>query len=399
MAADENQQRRTNAGGGGHAKQAQFNGRLESGVLTVTRFEDATAQAAAMRVIPAERLRAEARALVAAAAAHPGAAGSAAVSHPDATLLRLLHWFKHEFFTWCNNPPCHSCGCTDTRSEGGAPPSDEDQAYGATRVEAYRCPVCAATTRFPRYNDAVKLLETRAGRCGEWANAFTLCCRAMGFEARWVMDWTDHVWTECWSETQGRWLHCDSCEDACDQPLLYEQGWGKKLSYVVAFGKDDVVDVTRRYVVDMADTATRRTECDELWLAGAVCRLTARLRLGEGGVRRRQALSARDAEEGLELGRAGGGNGGGGGQALPGRQTGSLAWRAARGELGPDPAATPAAAAPAATAPAPAPGASALEVQIPSVKPAPDDLVLAAATRVASCASAEQLQVIRRVLD
>jgi len=59
----------------------------------------------------------------------------------------------------------------------------------------------------------------------------------MGLEARYVMDFTDHVWTEIYIESEKRWVHCDSCEGAgsYDSPLLYEVGWGKKLSYIFGF--------------------------------------------------------------------------------------------------------------------------------------------------------------------
>ena len=33
----------------------------------------------------------------------------------------------------------------------------------------------------------------------------------------------------------------DSCENAFDSPLMYSNGWGKKLTYVVACSRNDVV--------------------------------------------------------------------------------------------------------------------------------------------------------------
>ena len=332
--------------GGKHARQAAFGARLESGVKTALAFEDPLAQASALSVVPVDRLEAEAAALVTeseAAASDAASDGDGGVkpkplSREDAMLLRTLRWFKLEFFTWCDKPKCKTCQNADVRHEGMAEPTPDEHAHGAGRVETYRCPLCSAVTRFPRYNDAVKLLETRTGRCGEWANAFTLICRSLGYDARWCMDWTDHVWTEVWSVSQRRWLHCDSCENVCDKPLLYEVGWGKKLSYVIGFGADDVVDVTRRYVADYARCLRERRgeECDEAWLAQTTRGLTDRLRAGRSNPDELDELRRRDAGEADELHRAGT-------HVpppdvpfddLPGRTTGSLAWRAARGELG-----------------------------------------------------------------
>ena len=109
-----------------------------------------------------------------------------------------MKWFKKDFFSWCQKPACPSCGKGKGAQEGIGQdkPTPEEQQGWASVVEVYRCKGCNHVHRFPRYNNPATLLTTRTGRCGEWANAFTLMCRAMGYEARHTLDWTDHVWTE-----------------------------------------------------------------------------------------------------------------------------------------------------------------------------------------------------------
>jgi len=43
------------------------------------------------------------------------------------------------------------------------------------------------------------------------------------------------------------------------RPLLYEAGWGKKLSYVVAISKDEAIDVIHRYTRQWDQVLSRRT--------------------------------------------------------------------------------------------------------------------------------------------
>uniref|UniRef100_A0A8C7FC31 Peptide-N(4)-(N-acetyl-beta-glucosaminyl)asparagine amidase n=1 Tax=Oncorhynchus kisutch TaxID=8019 RepID=A0A8C7FC31_ONCKI len=299
---------------------------LQSNFQHVMEYENSELQQKALGVIPHQQLTTTAKEkLQQAKQADP----DCNLSEEDLLVLELLRWFKGDFFSWVDCLPCNHCG-GPTQSSGPLAPSTEDLRWGAQRVENHHCQACNHSTRFPRYNNPEKLLETRRGRCGEWANCFTLCCRALDLEARYIWDSTDHVWTEVYSASQHRWLHCDSCENACDKPLLYEIGWGKKLDYVLAFSKDQVVDVTWRYSCYHPEVLSRRNKVQEPWLLYTINGLNAVRQQSLSSERKKELLerllvelvefiSPKTPKQG-ELG---------------GRNSGSLAWRNARGETGP----------------------------------------------------------------
>lgn len=137
----------------------------------------------------------------------------------------------------------------------------------------HQCGSCSKFTPFYRYTNLDMLLITREGRCGEWASVFTLFCRCLGWDTRYVFDQTDHVWTEVYSIAQQRWLHCDPCENICDNPLIYESGWGKKLSYIIAFSNEDIQDVTWRYTSDHKKILKNRNLCTESQLTDTIIKL------------------------------------------------------------------------------------------------------------------------------
>ncbi|KAJ8273855.1 hypothetical protein GJAV_G00106250 [Gymnothorax javanicus] len=299
---------------------------MQSNFQHVMVYENPALQRKALELIPLPRLTVAAKLrLQRALEADPGCK----LSDQEMLLLELMGWFKGEFFSWVNSLPCDRCG-GKTQNAGSLPPSADDQRWDANRVENHHCTACQTSTRFPRYNNPEKLLETRRGRCGEWANCFTLCCRAVGLDARYVWDSTDHVWTEVYSESQGRWLHCDPCENVCDKPLLYEVGWGKKLSYILAFSREQVVDVTWRYSCKHEEVLTRRTRVQEPWLRETINGLNSARQLPLGADRRKVLLERLLVElvEFISPKKPNPGE-------LGGRISGSLAWRTARGEARP----------------------------------------------------------------
>ncbi|BBN01309.1 peptide-N4-(N-acetyl-beta-glucosaminyl) asparagine amidase [Marchantia polymorpha subsp. ruderalis] len=289
-------------------------------------YEDPDAQEAARRTVNRDAL--DEKALISLAKEGKFTPTKDEIEH--AFLYQLLLWFKKSF-RWVNQPECSNCG-SPTIGTGGTVPNAEESRYMCDKVELFRCPSCYKDTRFPRYNDPRKLLETRSGRCGEWANCFTLYCRAFGYKSRLVLSFQDHVWTECYVTLFQRWVHLDPCEGIMDRPLLYEEGWKKIIDYIIALSYNGVHDVTQRYTRKWPEVLTRRTITTEENVKEVLMFLTMQCRadLPPAEWEELMALDQIEEEEIARSSRAEPADV----ESLPGRLSGNEEWRTLRGEMG-----------------------------------------------------------------
>ena len=251
--------------------------------------------------------------------------------YTDNLVRELLRYFKNDFFKWTNAVPCSQCHDVDTqqliRNER---PNHEESKYECSGVEVYKCRRCHIETRFPRYNDPIKLLETRQGRCGEWCNVFTLILRSFGLEARYVWNKEDHVWCEYYSQYLKRWVHVDSCEASFDEPFIYSVNWNKKMSYCIAFNKDGVCDVSKRYILKNALPRDAISESD-LWTVTAFLTTQLRDQMSDNEI---YELYNRDVREQLEWVEKKRSSTIENNNVPKGRQSGSAEWKSQRGENG-----------------------------------------------------------------
>jgi len=246
----------------------------------------------------------------------------------DEFVKSLLKWFRKIFFKWCDKPICNNCNTKCSNIIETVSSNDEEQKWLAFQTELYSCNNCNKTVRFPRYNNPEKLCSTKTGRCGEWANLFGSILRCFNYETRFVDNFEDHVWNEYYSQSLKRWIHVDSCETAWDTPLIYEQGWGRNMTFILAYSINGVYDVTRRYVKDWDLIEKRRNKSE-------VDRMYATI-IWQNNILRRnieteiiESLEKRDLDEQYELLRLKSTIG----AELAGRQSGSENWRRDRGEF------------------------------------------------------------------
>ncbi|MGA9151790.1 MAG: transglutaminase domain-containing protein [Candidatus Nitrosopolaris sp.] len=179
----------------------------------------------------------------------------------DDKIKSLLGWFKNDFMSWTPKDPL----CTKCMEEGRDKVAMQVQvmigmSWKLRTIEIHRCNKCGYEYTFPRYGDILKIAEIRNGRCSEWSMLFGAIMNALKTETRIVHDFLDHCWNE--AMIQGKWVHMDSTlayPISVNHPYYYEQNWGKKYEYVLAFSNGGrVEDVTQRYTQDFDAVKQRR---------------------------------------------------------------------------------------------------------------------------------------------
>ena len=137
-------------------------------------------------------------------------------------LLKLMVWFKKDFFKYAGIPKCKSCNTSDHMLVNQATSQQEleKNQWEASKAEIYACKVCCHVTKLTRFKDPLKILHNKIGNNLEWAIAFTTLCLALGCDARLCVDDMDEAFTEI--HIDNRWVHFDSHMQLYDSPLVYE---------------------------------------------------------------------------------------------------------------------------------------------------------------------------------
>jgi len=151
---------------------------------------------------------------------------------------------------------------------------DDEVQDDCVYAELRHCTDCKDSSSFfeySRFHGPMALFDTKhnrksvMGQCEEFSRAGHALMSLLGYEARYVLDFTDHVWIEIKipKGPAGKWVHADPSEGVLDNPLMYETGWGKKLTMIFAFTPWSVEHVTKTYTAKYDETVQRRMVPDD----------------------------------------------------------------------------------------------------------------------------------------
>jgi len=170
-------------------------------------------------------------------------------------LQPLLRWFNSAYPYY--QQQCTCCGNKNaTNLLATTKASPLEHTFEATRTELYHCRACESYYRIPRYNQIRKILEEGRGRCGEYSMIFYHLMSALGYNTRWIVDWSDHCWVEI--EVGTKWVHMDPSVGMWNDKDMYKNDWNKRHMIILAFCQDGCQDVTEAYADNMVQARQRR---------------------------------------------------------------------------------------------------------------------------------------------
>jgi len=199
-------------------------------------------------------------------------------SHVQAVLteLKKKYWF---YYQKClvhekDTATCNEKADSQLLGQVACQDQDDQQSDDCVYAELRFCSDCKKSASFfeySRFHGPLGLFETAnnrklrdgkglMGQCEEFSRAGHAILALLGYEVRYVLDFTDHVWIEVKlpAGPKGEWTHADPSEGVMGNPLMYEKGWGKKLTMIFAFTPWTVEHVTSRYTANYPATVMRR---------------------------------------------------------------------------------------------------------------------------------------------
>lgn len=126
---------------------------------------------------------------------------------------------------------------------------------------------------------------------------------------------------------QKRWIHVDPSDNIVDAPLMYQYGWKRNISYIIAYSRDDIQDVSWKYFNKHQNLLKYRTRCSEKELLKSILLIREKRQKNCSKLRKR-FIKMRTLNEVIQM-------------LLPrqptenekkGRSSGSLSWKLSRGE-------------------------------------------------------------------
>jgi hypothetical protein len=107
------------------------------------------------------------------------------------------------------------------------------------------------TSNSERPHQPVRIITKRIGRCGEYADLTSAIARLALIPCTSILSVsTDHVWNEFWDED---WVAWEPVNGYINNPLVYENGWGKVFGSVFEIRSDGLfTPVTDRYSEESA---------------------------------------------------------------------------------------------------------------------------------------------------